>query len=303
MVDLRQVQAFVAVVQTGSFTQAAHRLHIGQSGLSAQIKKLEQTIGGQLFDRRPTGVVPTELGREMFVHAQDLLASAERFCTASKMPGAKRMLRLGVAENGVNELALALMRRIRTERPDVDLEVRPVALRRQHDALADGAEVLIGRPPFDGSLPDRCTTIPTAVDPLVLVAHDSRPEADALSIAVADVVGLSRLRTTWVPEAWRARFAVFDEDGTDESLSIGVTTFREAMATVNIRHTACVMPASFARTYNVPDVVAVPITDVEPMTIEIVYDPEVADDVVAALPELLAAGDLMAERTNEAVSA
>jgi len=79
MLDIRQVQAFVSVVEERSFTRAAERLHIGQSGLSQQIKKLERNIGGDLFERSPQAVDITDLGRSLYPLAQDLLASAKSF--------------------------------------------------------------------------------------------------------------------------------------------------------------------------------------------------------------------------------
>ena len=50
-VTLRQLRAFVAVADTGSFTLAAERLFITQSALSGLIKELESTLGLRLFDR------------------------------------------------------------------------------------------------------------------------------------------------------------------------------------------------------------------------------------------------------------
>ena len=50
-VSLRQLRALVALVRTGSFTQAAVSLHVTQSALSSLIKELEQSLGVRLVER------------------------------------------------------------------------------------------------------------------------------------------------------------------------------------------------------------------------------------------------------------
>jgi DNA-binding transcriptional LysR family regulator len=46
--ELRQLEAFLAVVREGSFTQAAESLNLTQPSLSARIQQLEQSLGGEL---------------------------------------------------------------------------------------------------------------------------------------------------------------------------------------------------------------------------------------------------------------
>ena len=65
-VTLRQLQAFVAVSQTGSFTLAAERLFITQSALSGLIKELEASLGLRLFDRSTRRLRLSVLGAELY---------------------------------------------------------------------------------------------------------------------------------------------------------------------------------------------------------------------------------------------
>ena len=57
------LQSFVAIVETGSFTRAAERIHLTQSTLSQQMRRLEQQLGCTLLDRSGRQVVTTAQGR------------------------------------------------------------------------------------------------------------------------------------------------------------------------------------------------------------------------------------------------
>ncbi|GAA2444917.1 LysR family transcriptional regulator [Streptomyces lavendulocolor] len=46
--EIHQLRYFAAVMDEGTFTAAAHRLHVSQSGVSTQVAKLEQELGQQL---------------------------------------------------------------------------------------------------------------------------------------------------------------------------------------------------------------------------------------------------------------
>jgi LysR family transcriptional regulator, carnitine catabolism transcriptional activator len=62
---LKQLEAFVAVARTGSFTAAAKLVHVSQPALTAMIKKLEEQLRVTLFERAQRGAVVTTAGREL----------------------------------------------------------------------------------------------------------------------------------------------------------------------------------------------------------------------------------------------
>ena len=66
---IRQIATFIAVYQERSFTSAAVRAHTTQSGVSMQIKDLEDSVGLQLFERSARGVEPTPAGERFYAHA------------------------------------------------------------------------------------------------------------------------------------------------------------------------------------------------------------------------------------------
>ncbi|MFE6103844.1 LysR family transcriptional regulator [Streptomyces laurentii] len=75
--ELRQLEYFVAVAEERNFTRAAERVHISQSGVSAQIRQLEHELGAALFDRSGRTVTLTVAGKAALDHARAALAAAE----------------------------------------------------------------------------------------------------------------------------------------------------------------------------------------------------------------------------------
>ena len=77
MIKLQQILTFVAVYQERSFTAAAERIHATQSGVSIQIKELEERVGARLFERSPRGVEPTAAGRKLYTHALEVVRQVD----------------------------------------------------------------------------------------------------------------------------------------------------------------------------------------------------------------------------------
>jgi DNA-binding transcriptional LysR family regulator len=74
--DLRQLEYFVAVAEEANFTRAAERVHISQSGISAQIRALEAQLGTALFDRSARTARLTAAGAAALPHARAALDAA-----------------------------------------------------------------------------------------------------------------------------------------------------------------------------------------------------------------------------------
>ena len=75
--ELRQLEYFVAVAEEANFTRAAERVHISQSGISAQIRQLERDLGAELIDRSGRTASLTTAGAAALEHARGALASVE----------------------------------------------------------------------------------------------------------------------------------------------------------------------------------------------------------------------------------
>ncbi|MDH0850810.1 MULTISPECIES: LysR family transcriptional regulator [Delftia] len=75
--DLRALRYFIAVLEAGSLSRAAHSLYVAQPALTAQIKKLEGELGAQLLERSHAGVTPTPAGAQLYEDARRLLSDAD----------------------------------------------------------------------------------------------------------------------------------------------------------------------------------------------------------------------------------
>ena len=77
VVELRQLEYFVAVAEEANFTRAAARVHISQSGISAQMRQLEADLGATLIDRSGRAATLTAAGAAALPHARAALACAD----------------------------------------------------------------------------------------------------------------------------------------------------------------------------------------------------------------------------------
>jgi DNA-binding transcriptional LysR family regulator len=75
--DLRQLEALLAVAEEGSFTAAADALRTVQSNVSEHIRQLEQSLGVVLFVRTRSGAVPTEFGERVIERARAIRSEIE----------------------------------------------------------------------------------------------------------------------------------------------------------------------------------------------------------------------------------
>ena len=74
-ISFRQIEVFLAVADTLSFSRGAHACHMSQPALSANIKKLEEVLDARLFDRHTKNVALTAVGREFYGLAERLAAN------------------------------------------------------------------------------------------------------------------------------------------------------------------------------------------------------------------------------------
>ncbi|MDF3831937.1 LysR family transcriptional regulator [Cupriavidus basilensis] len=75
--NLHDLEAFLAVVETGSIVGAASRLHLTQPGITRRIQSLEELLGTVLLDRQSKPLRPTTAGRETYAHGRRVLRAID----------------------------------------------------------------------------------------------------------------------------------------------------------------------------------------------------------------------------------
>jgi DNA-binding transcriptional LysR family regulator len=80
--EIRELRAFIAVADEGSFSAAARKLHVSQSALSQTIRSLERQLGVRLLERHSAGVAVTDAGGLLLREARALLAQHDRVLAA-----------------------------------------------------------------------------------------------------------------------------------------------------------------------------------------------------------------------------
>ena len=154
MLDLELLKTFVCVVDEGSFTRAAERVHRTQSTVSQQVRKLEDLVGHPLLLRDRTGVnvAVTEHGELLIHYARRLLALSAEATQALASDVDLEVLRIGMPEDfDARRMALILAGFTRNH-PQVRLETisgMSLDLRQRLDA-GDIDIALIKREPDSG---------------------------------------------------------------------------------------------------------------------------------------------------------
>lgn len=133
---LRALECFVAVLDHGSVTEAAARLHLSQPALSHQLAALEREIGAPLLQRLPRGVRPTVAGRAVAADARTALGAAAAVTRIGRAvaAGAAGRLRLACAESMTAPLLAPVLAAWRQAHPGVAVELTEFA---SADALAE----------------------------------------------------------------------------------------------------------------------------------------------------------------------
>ncbi len=186
-VELRQLRVFLTVASELHFSRAATRLHVSQPALSQQIRTLERAVGAPLFDRSARATELTPAGRALMEAAPRVLHEAERAQdrVTQAAVGALGSLVVGSVGTALASIAPRILRAVRTEFPDLHLEVS------QHDTGAQMVAIADRR--LDAGLVREATaTAAVAVEqlvsePLLAVLPSDHPLAGSATVDPGDL--------------------------------------------------------------------------------------------------------------------
>lgn len=195
---LDELEHFVAVVEAGSFTAAARRVHLSQPALSASVARLEQALGARLLTRGRGGASLTAAGEALLPHAQAARAAVEDGRQAvAEVEGLRAgLVRVGAGATFATYVLPPLLRRFRDLHPGLKLTLREAGNEELIEDLRRGALDLAVVP--SGGPPDLHEE-PWMTDELLLVQGPQA--AEAVYVAFARPSSTRALLDQHFPEA------------------------------------------------------------------------------------------------------
>lgn len=124
--EIRQLRAFVAIAESGTFTAGALRVHVTQAAISMQIRQLETEIGAKVFVRAPRHVILTEAGEQLLRRARHILREHDAALDEiAELAGAERgRLRIGSASAMVlTDQLPSILKELRKQHPAAEIAV------------------------------------------------------------------------------------------------------------------------------------------------------------------------------------
>lgn len=186
-ITLRQMQIFLAAVESRSFMRAAEKLSLTPPAVSMQMSRLAECLGAALFVKEGRSVQPTEVATALVPYAErmvETLREAVQVVEAlqGRIDNQVRVAMVSTARN----FGPQLMQEFRKRHPEADLQISIANREGVIHALETGkADVaLMGRPPGRVEV----TEYQFAKHPYVLISHPDHPLARSRRIRRADLV-------------------------------------------------------------------------------------------------------------------
>ncbi|MFX1765799.1 LysR substrate-binding domain-containing protein [Paraburkholderia sp. A1RI-2L] len=123
LIDPVLLKSFVAVIESGSFTRAGERVHLTQSTISQQIKRLEEQLGCVLLDRSGPYIVATEEGEQLLGYAQRVLCLMEEAVEKLSEGRSQGEIRIGIPEDFATDPLTATLAQFVRAHVGIRLEV------------------------------------------------------------------------------------------------------------------------------------------------------------------------------------
>ncbi|WP_078661487.1 LysR family transcriptional regulator [Streptomyces sp. NRRL B-24484] len=237
--DLRKLRYFAAVAEHRHFARAARALFIAQPVLSRQIRAFEQELGCRLFERTTRSVELTPAGQQLYEEVRRITAVVD-----------SALRRVHEAARGEHRLVVAFspglhvshaVRAFTAAHPDVPIDVFPLRWWERDAPIRDGrVHVAYLRGPFDGT---GLRTVAVGHETKLACLPTTHPLAGRTALTTADLDGETVL------------------DGRGRRTSSLEGKFELIASGQGIAY----VPESVADSYSRPDLVYLPVTDLQPV--------------------------------------
>lgn len=283
-----QLAYFVAVAEAGQITLAAKTLKIAQPALSQAIGRLESRLGVKLFEREPRGVRLTSAGERFLEPARAALhAEADTLATAHALGRAARgALEVGFSGAPPQTAAPRLFGQFTASNPETQVSFRGLGFPTARlDRWLAEVDVALCDGPLEGAGVSSETLLHESRAALL---HSCHPLAGRRSLVVAELLeerfcGFH----ADISEDWRSRCHLDDHRRAppSELTSDRAASTLELVAAMSFGRSMVALPASLALALArvVPDLVAVPLEDAEPVARLLIWRSPPANPAAAGL--------------------
>jgi DNA-binding transcriptional LysR family regulator len=188
--EIRQLEAFVAIAETGSFTAAGERVNLTQSTISQQIKALEEELGEALFLRGKRHTQLTEAGERLMPHARMILGTLDEIAASFRASGRapRGRIRVGASAMAAAYLLGPLYEGFIRAYPDIQLVVRATSTTDETVRQVTSGEIDVGF--IAVPITNQAIAVETvAIDEIVLVVGKDHEWAGRASVAARELDG------------------------------------------------------------------------------------------------------------------
>lgn len=148
--ETNNLQTFISVVRSGSFTKTAEQNFISSTAVMKQINRLEKEVDTKLFDRASTGVTLTPAGRVFLKYAETVIKLTDQvYLDCHEAAGMVQTIRLGTSLLHPSTPFMATWTRIKHELPNYQLQITQLAgdlvvNNREYSMLGHQCDIMIG---------------------------------------------------------------------------------------------------------------------------------------------------------------
>lgn len=184
-----QLEYFIAVAETLSFTRAAELCHVAQPAISQQIQSLEKELGFPLFARSTKGVELTPAGRQYRQDVAGVLDALRRANqhAAAIAHGKAGTLDIGVASSGQTGI-FRVISRFNSLHPEIGIGLHRALARTQGEQLRGGVYDIAPAPLCAFDSPDGLVQAHPRREALRIIMSESHPLADRRALTVDDLL-------------------------------------------------------------------------------------------------------------------
>jgi DNA-binding transcriptional LysR family regulator len=209
---LQAMTAFVRVVDTGSFSQAARQIGVGQPAISKTIAQLEDRLQVRLLIRSTHGLTPTDAGLRFFERARNAIQEADEAELDAKGAGAglSGRLRICAATTFARIMVLPHLPQFMATHPDLDVDV--ILDDRVIDLVSEGIDVALRM----GELADSSAVArKLATGRRSVMATPAYLERHGIPVVPADLSAHQAIVYTQLSNSW-----TFSREGTQASVTV-----------------------------------------------------------------------------------